>query len=67
MQLWNTVLQKTSQWNSIRSVFVLIVPKERSSGTKVISLSDSPNPFLYFYFPKLWETKEYNIVSYGTF
>ncbi|MEN9612600.1 MAG: hypothetical protein RLZZ628_3414 [Bacteroidota bacterium] len=57
MRLWNLVLQKTSQWKSIRSVFVLIAPKERFSDAKVISFSDSPNPFLYFYFYKLWGDK----------
>jgi hypothetical protein len=67
MRLWNTVLPKTSQWKTIRSVLVLIAPKERFPGTKVISFSNSPNPFLSFYFPKLWKPKESNIVSSGTF
>jgi hypothetical protein len=41
--------------------------KRTLSGTKVISFSDSPNPFLSFYFHQLWKTKEYDIVSSGTF
>ncbi|MEN9611248.1 MAG: hypothetical protein RLZZ628_2062 [Bacteroidota bacterium] len=67
MRLWNTVLPKTSQWKSIRSVLVLIAPKERFPDAKVISFSDSPNPFLYFYFCKLERTKWYNIVSFCRF